>query len=430
MSGMMALMLNTILSIAVVGSASVVCGKKMERIYPDVIAMVVILLGLTYVDMLEARCFVVAMSVLIYSRIFLNGNVIKHEILFAMVYVIMFGARLLALIISRIILGVTMDTPIMTGVVGTVVLFLQYGITVFALWLGVNLYKKEYKIYTIEFIYAVLAASVKVTIMVTLISFLNKYFANGNFTVGMEKILAMLLMVLELMVLSSYCVIAYLQRTNKEKVENRLLWEKYENEQQKILSWQQDYYEARKLRHDLKQTNEMYALMLRQGKIDEVCELLKGDTAFEQIYTYSEGNGMINAVINDYMKKCKSDEISLKVSIDKIALGIIENDIAVVLMNLLENAHRAELNSKGKEIKLNMHSYNSMYNIICKNKIDESVLEKNPDLVSDKGDLVHHGLGIVEIKNTINKYDGMIDFLEEDGYFVVHMMIPCVEGMK
>ena len=71
-----------------------------------------------------------------------------------------------------------------------------------------------------------------------------------------------------------------------------------------------------------------------------------------------------------------------------------------------------------------------MYNIICKNKIDESVLEKNPNLVSDKGDLIHHGLGIVEIKNTISKYDGIIDFLEEDGYFVVHIMIPCMEGMR
>lgn len=33
-------------------------------------------------------------------------------------------------------------------------------------------------------------------------------------------------------------------------------------------------------------------------------------------------------------------------------------------------------------------------------------------------------------KDTISKYDGIIDFLEEDGYFVVHIMIPCMEGMR
>lgn len=76
------------------------------------------------------------------------------------------------------------------------------------------------------------------------------------------------------------------------------------------MGWQQDYYEARKLRHDLRQTNEMYALMLKQGKVDEVCELLKGDTIFEQLYTYSEGNSMINAVINDYMKNVRAMKLN------------------------------------------------------------------------------------------------------------------------
>lgn len=420
------LMLNAILGIAIVGSANAICSKKTEINYPTIIATIVIILGLHFIDVFEARCFIVAMVVLIYSRIFLNGNVIKHEIIFAMTYIILFGARLVALVVSRIIIGVTIDTPIMTGAMGVIVLFLQYNLTVFTLWLGGKLYKKEYKVYKIEFIYAVSVEVVKCVMIVLLL----KYVANTSFSMGIEKTFAMILIVLELIVLGSYCVIAYLQRTNKEKIENRLLWKKYTNEQQKILSWQQDYYEARKLRHDLKQTNEMYALMLKQGKVDEVCELLKGDTTFEQLYTYSEGNSMINAVINDYMKKCKSDEIKLTVSVDKIELAEIENDMAVVLMNLLENAYRAELDSKGKEIRLNMHSHNSMYNIICKNKIDESVLTKNPNLVSDKGDLIHHGLGIVEIKNTISKYDGIIDFLEENGYFVVHIMIPCMEGMR
>ena len=420
------LMLNAILGIAIVGSANVICNKKTERKCPTIIVIIVIMLGLHYIDMLEVKCFIVAMVVLIYSRIFLNGSVIKHEILFAMTYIILFGARLVALVVSRIILGVTIYTPIMTGAGGVIVLFLEYGLTVFALWLGVSLYKKEYKIYKIEFIYAVSVALVKGVMIFLLLN----YFADISFSMGLEKTFAIILLVMELIVLGSYCVIAYLQRTNKEKIENRLLWEKYKNEQKKILGWQQDYYEARKLRHDLRQTNEMYALMLKQGKVDEVCELLKGDTIFEQLYTYSEGNSMINAVINDYMKKCKGDEIKLTVSVDKIELAAIENDMAVILMNLLENAYRAELSSKGKEIRLNMYSHNSMYNIICKNKIDESVLEKNPNLVSNKGDLIHHGIGIVEIKNTISKYDGIIDFLEEDGYFVVHIMIPCMEGMR
>ena len=70
-----------------------------------------------------------------------------------------------------------------------------------------------------------------------------------------------------------------------------------------------------------------------------------------------------------------------------------------------------------------------MYNIICKNSIDKSVLTDNPNLHTSKPDKNKHGLGILEIQRKLDEYGGIVDFCEEEGYFVAHIMIPCQEDL-
>ena len=60
--------------------------------------------------------------------------------------------------------------------------------------------------------------------------------------------------------------------------------------------------------------------------------------------------------------------------------------------------------------------------ITVKNSIDESVLDKNPELVSTKAE-EGHGYGIKQMKNIVEKYDGMIDIYEKNQMFVVSVML-------
>ena len=65
--------------------------------------------------------------------------------------------------------------------------------------------------------------------------------------------------------------------------------------------------------------------------------------------------------------------------------------------------------------------------VMVKNTITESVLAKNPELHSSK-DETGHGLGLVQIRKIVEKYNGMIDIYEEekegDRYFVVNVVYP------
>ncbi|MDE7297885.1 MAG: ATP-binding protein, partial [Lachnospiraceae bacterium] len=62
--------------------------------------------------------------------------------------------------------------------------------------------------------------------------------------------------------------------------------------------------------------------------------------------------------------------------------------------------------------------------ILVKNRISQSVLGGNPQLASTKTEKGCHGMGIVQIRSITEKYGGLSDFYEEDGWFCACAFIP------
>ena len=62
--------------------------------------------------------------------------------------------------------------------------------------------------------------------------------------------------------------------------------------------------------------------------------------------------------------------------------------------------------------------------LISKNSIKDSVLAANPDLNTTKVDSEHHGIGINNVRLLVNHYQGLIKFEEDEGYFIVKILIP------
>lgn len=105
--------------------------------------------------------------------------------------------------------------------------------------------------------------------------------------------------------------------------------------------------------------------------------------------------------------------------------------MAILLSNLLDNAIEAEkLQTEKQQIALKMFVYKDSMNIIVENYIEESVLQKNPNLKTSKHDKKGHGIGIDSVKELVRRENGTIAFFEENGNFVAHVMIPCVMEQK
>ncbi|MDU5022112.1 MAG: GHKL domain-containing protein, partial [Clostridiales bacterium] len=86
------------------------------------------------------------------------------------------------------------------------------------------------------------------------------------------------------------------------------------------------------------------------------------------------------------------------------------------------NIKNKEMN---KYIKLNAKVVNG--NLVCSienSKINKVEVDKHMKFKTLKKDKINHGIGIENLKITISKYDGIIDFMINENSFKVNFIIP------
>ena len=105
---------------------------------------------------------------------------------------------------------------------------------------------------------------------------------------------------------------------------------------------------------------------------------------------------------------------------------IEENEFFVLLANLLDNA--VEAASKCKDncfIEIRIQEISSMFRLYIANSYAEEPVKKGRRLVSEKNDGGNHGWGLESVKDTVKKYDGMVDIIYMNKKFVVDIMFMC-----
>ena len=95
------------------------------------------------------------------------------------------------------------------------------------------------------------------------------------------------------------------------------------------------------------------------------------------------------------------------------------SDIVSIIGNMCDNAveYLKKHDKSNRKMWLKIYSHNNHYIIDCGNKIEKSVLNENPELLTSKADSKNHGKGIEILKSVAKKYNGEVKFFEKDGYF-------------
>lgn len=224
-----------------------------------------------------------------------------------------------------------------------------------------------------------------------------------------------------------FYLIRKMNHQSRYELENGILKVQLEQQEKQIYNTERLYQEARKIRHDMKHYFATYLQLLKDGETEVVIEdmqkIMQTQLETSNIF-YMEGK-MLNAVINQKALICKERQIPLEVQITGSHKWENESNIAILLSNLLDNAIEAEeRQTEKKEIVLNIFEHKENSNIIVKNYIETSVLEKNPNLKTTKKNKKGHGIGIGSIKEVVRQEDGSVDIFEEKNYFVIHILIP------
>lgn len=97
---------------------------------------------------------------------------------------------------------------------------------------------------------------------------------------------------------------------------------------------------------------------------------------------------------------------------------------------LLDNAIEGVSGDGNNEIYLELRNVDNFFMISVKNTIINSVLEYNPNLISTKNEKELHGLGILSMKEVVQKYNGSIEFYESDNKFCCDMLLDIPDNMQ
>lgn len=181
-----------------------------------------------------------------------------------------------------------------------------------------------------------------------------------------------------------------------------------------------------KMRHDYKNHLACIQTLLVEEKYDTVKDYAKKVSDFYlQQSTASEicNNHTINAVLHAKSDVCQKYGIPLDIKVAGDTSTLDGVDTSIVLFNLLDNAIEANMNNENKWITLEMYQEKRYFNIFVKNPINESVLKKNPQLLSTKDSSGKHGLGHLNVADAVNKNGGIVEYYEKDNTFIAHIMM-------
>ena len=226
-----------------------------------------------------------------------------------------------------------------------------------------------------------------------------------------------------------YYFVTNISKRNIEILRYSIMSLRLEQQESGLEEIKREYFEVRKIRHDMSNILLTGIELIRQHKYQEAEQYF--DEFVENklkevppiIVTESE---IITALLNVKIARCKEENIRIRYQVLGDLKRVEEIDLGILLGNLLDNSIEAskKIDCKEKrEICLSIENYKGYLRVIVKNTIAESILTRNPLLCSTKSDKVKHGFGIFSIKEIVNKNNGCLDIYEEGGYFVALILL-------
>ena len=234
---------------------------------------------------------------------------------------------------------------------------------------------------------------------------------------------------------------------NRERSNRIVLEKQIGSMQEHIMEMERVYSGIRSMKHDMKNTLSV-VLRLAAEKGESENEELQTylselNNTFDSLdFRFKTGNSVIDTLLNMKYHEALRLVPDLQVDVKKLLLPsdlVIQSyDIGVILGNALDNAMEAcrKLKEKEPEVKtfIRLSSVRKDKLLIFKieNSFDGTLKRKRqaglPE--TDKADKKVHGIGLANIKNTAEKYQGTMDYKIDGMVFILSVMMKNERSME
>lgn len=213
--------------------------------------------------------------------------------------------------------------------------------------------------------------------------------------------------------------------------EERIFWFQAKNQAEMYRSILENYDKQKKKIHEYKNKILCIEMLVEKRQFSKLEEYVKGiySKLDKELDAIDTNNIIINAILNTKYQEAEENGIAFVLRANDLSgLRIEDEDIVTILSNLLNNAIEAckKCDISRRVLKLKLVNEEGMIKIGVRNTFDGLVLNENGEIKSTKlVNVEEHGVGIKNIVEVIEKYDGSYVIKNNDQEFYFSIIIPA-----
>ena len=184
--------------------------------------------------------------------------------------------------------------------------------------------------------------------------------------------------------------------------------------------------ELHSLRHDIKNHLLIIDGYVAQEKLVDIHNYIQKITdSYTSKPLFDTGSNVVSALLNAKYQLAYEKNVDFKINYDFPAIHIKDFYIVTILGNLIDNATTAAAKCENGYIKLNLFQEGSYLKIEITNNHMEAIKEHQGIFKTTKTDTTYrHGLGIKNIRSTVEQLNGQIDITYTEDTFYVDILVP------